>query len=273
MRPVYVLGAGPSGLVAAWAAARAGHPIAILSRGAVKSEIHGCQYLHREIPGIGQHDTTVRIETRGEAEDYASKVYGPQYQGHVSFSDYAGSPTVVAYDLREMYDRLWNLFGPEVQAINFNPQTLPYWTTSLGDDAIVISTIPALALCANEEHLWRSQSVWAIGQTPDSPPPFTTQSDNTIIYDGTRDSGWYRLSQVFGRTTIEWPFRDGQKPPISGVVRVEKPLGTNCDCHPGIYRAGRFGEWKKGRLVHHVYDLVEDLLIRIRDKGEQGRLF
>jgi hypothetical protein len=37
-------------------------------------------------------------------------------------------------------------------------------------------------------------------------------------------------------------------------------LSNECDCHPEIIRMGRYGEWTKGVLVHHVFERVESLM-------------
>jgi hypothetical protein len=117
----------------------------------------------------------------------------------------------------------------------------------------VFITVPAPDLCLGS-HRFEAQLVWAMGQRTGSTDfPFQCP-ENTVLCDGTREVGWYRMSNVFGHTTVEWA-RD-RKPPISGVVAVRKPVQTNCDCwtqDPRVRRLGRFGKWEKRVLVHHAY--------------------
>ncbi len=83
--------------------------------------------------------------------------------------------------------------------------------------------------------------------------------DNFVICDGTPDMDWYRVANVFGYRTVEWPY-NVQFADDTIAVRVVKPLSTNCDCHPDVIRVGRYGEWSKSVLVHEVYNKVIEAL-------------
>jgi hypothetical protein len=43
--------------------------------------------------------------------------------------------------------------------------------------------------------------------------------------------------------------------------RVRKPLETDCTCWPKVVRAGRFGQWRKGVLTHHAYEMAMQVLM------------
>lgn len=263
-RRVAILGAGPAGLLAAQAAYERGYNPVIFSRpplgdrlGTVaKSDLHGCQYLHAPVPSptfAGGPGTPVAYTLRGTSTEYRRKVYGTDdTRIAVSPDEYGNAEPHMAWDLRYVYEKLWHRWSSVMQPMHITPEEV---SIALGRDAWskVFSTVPAHAICKDPTHQFTEQVVWAMGQregTQDFPfacPPFT------VVCNGERDTGYYRIANVFGMTTVEWP---GEKrPPIKGVVRVAKPLATNCTCHKeaGLVRIGRFGKWQKGVLVHTAY--------------------
>lgn len=250
---VLVFGCGPAGLLAAHAAAQVpGNELFIISRKA-KSALHGCQYLHEPIPGL-QHTMDFQMvdyQLVGTPEQYADKVYGKTRPPSVSPQLYVGERP--AWNLRDAYEELWAryeryIYDGELRAANIG--------NILGDlqPDIVFSAVPAPVLClAGELHTFSSVQCWAVGDAPElgQSVPFSC-APFTVRCDATRDTGYYRVANVFGRTTIEWPgYRP--KPPLEDVVRFMKPLATNCDCWPDIVRLGRYGQWRKGVLAHHAY--------------------
>lgn len=70
--------------------------------------------------------------------------------------------------------------------------------------------------------------------------------------DGTALVGWYRLSQVFGYATIEWP--GDKKPPVGNVAPVLKPLGHNSEQASDFIHLGRYGKWQKGVLTTDAFN-------------------
>lgn len=261
-KPVAVLGAGPAGLLAAYAAREQGYEPIILSRPGdtperpvAMSELHGCQYLHAPVPLPALAGTSVMVgyHLRGDANEYRHKVYGGSWQGNVSTDDL--EETHQAWDLRAVYAYLWADLAAYMRPMNLNRAVM---ANILSEDwHRVFVTVPAPALCA-ADHGFHYQQVWAMGQRTGSTGfPFQCP-ENTIICDGTREVGWYRMANVFGHTTVEWS-RD-RKPPISGVAQVKKPLHTDCDCWTQdhrVRRLGRFGRWEKGVLVHQAYYAVK----------------
>lgn len=278
---VHVFGAGPAGLVVALAAREAGHSVTIFTKAdangyPLKSELHGCQYLHAELPLLGmgpEHQTLVRYLLDGPAEGYRQKVYGNAWNGTVSPDEYGPEEDHRAYDLRVAYHQLWDMFQHDIYPTTLNAHSLqgilPHrWATT-------ISTVPAPELCGRpDQHTFASTDIWAMGSrvklrqdpTHGAPPGFIPSGmpfrapESTVMCNGHRDTRWYRAATVFGHSTLEWP--DGARPPITGVVRVRKPLSTDCDCWQaeGLLRLGRYGEWRKGVLVHEVYQRAKELL-------------
>jgi hypothetical protein len=264
---VVVLGAGPAGLLAAHAANSRGHDVTVLSAPDLsgkpkRSELHGCQYLHRSIPEItySVDGELVDYQLDGPTDGYRRKVYGDGYTGPVSPDEFGPEERHYAWDLRTAYNKLWNIWRPSI----FPFEATPGNVVGLKEDKnnIILCTIPAPALCQDmENHKFPSREVWAMGSTDPHHArlralPYRAP-DMTVQCNGWRDTGWYRAATVFGYSTLEWP--GGKKPPISGVARVSKPLSTDCTCNVNVgnaarwYRLGRFGQWRKGVLVHQAY--------------------
>jgi hypothetical protein len=245
---VAVLGCGPAGLLAAHAVALAGHEPLIISARAVKSEIPGAVYLHKPIPDLTSNDPDAMIQfvKRGTREGYAYKVYGSRY-ADCSWDrfDEGEQP---AWVLQSVYDDLWDRYGDQIaeqeidhEAARMLAETFP----------LVVSTIPAFALCQSDEHSFRSRTIWINKRAQ---PECADHGDPVIIYDGRIGSGCehYRTSLIFGHGATEY----GVSQPMFDCVRGTKPLGTDCDCLPEVLRVGRFGTWRPGVLAHQAFEVT-----------------
>lgn len=261
---VAVLGCGPAGLMAA-------HGVVMASEGADfdlgifshkrKSDLFGAQYLHEPIPGVTEGDPVV-IDYRvsGSAYEYKRKVYGDRWDGRVSPEDFTEAHR--AWDIRGTYDNLWATYEDAIMDTDVNPT----WMHSefLGVDwDIIINTIPMESLCY-QGHSFGFTEVWAAGDAPrlgvhvnrmfQCPP-------NTVQCNGNDNPSWYRISNIFDHTTVEWPAALGMVP-VPTAARVRKPTSTDCDCWPTIVRAGRYGSWTKGVLSHEAYNTGYDTMWR-----------
>lgn len=274
-----VLGAGPTGLLAAQAAEDRGWEVQVFSApgedgNPKKSELHGCQYLHQWIPGLGLPTTGTPVSylLEGTREDYRRKVYGNGWDGNVSPDEYGPEKGHQAWDLRLAYNTLWEKWESRVTSLEITPPIAARAFLTKGQ--IVFSSVPAPALCQYpEEHKFISQAIWAMGSRvhlrvdPDhgAAPGFVGSNmpyraaDFTVLCNGNEAPRWYRAATVFGQSTLEWP--GGVKPPITGVAAVSKPLSTDCDCNAGPrwHRVGRYGQWTKGVLAHTAYQKVWSL--------------
>lgn len=250
MNRVVILGCGPAGLAAASAVVSSGREAVIISNTDQPSKLYGCQYLHAPIPGYDDA-SHVRVAYRleGTPEQYRRKVYGNAWHGKVSPEDFLGDHD--AWDIRETYARMWQDLIVSQQAgliiSRIMKGRIPL-IHSLRPE-LIVSTIPAQSLCFQPKHEWGTYTIWANGSTA----AMQHARDNEVVCDGTPERPWYRVSNVFGYQTTEW----ASKPHHStGATPVIKPLWTDCNCHPEVLRAGRYGAWEKKRLVHEVYPAV-----------------
>jgi len=254
MKNVIVLGCGPAGLFAAHAVILAGMKPVIISKRR-KSEMFGAQYLHRPIPYVSQGGFEVEYRLEGTPEEYAVKVYGPNFKGRVSPEDLVGVHE--AWDIRQAYSDLWIKFAPEIIPTVFNtPEELAGILEALVqelDPAHIVSSIPGPLLCQKpEEHGFLMEEVWSIGDAPERGIFSPVTSDmNTVTCSGDLNVGWYRKANILGYNTVEWP--GNRRPPFEGIASVRKPIKTNCDCLPSVHRVGRYGKWTKGVLSHEAF--------------------
>lgn len=264
---VAILGSGPAGLMAA-AAVSHGHDwtsgpydIQIFSAGG-RSPLYGAQYLHAPIPGYTDNrypsaKRPISYILRGEPDQYRLKVYGPMWDGTVSPEDL--DETHNAWDIRQTYEALWKEYERNVNEIHMDPagmRLLVDGRTAYGAFDLVINSIPRPALCA-EGHQFASTQIWAAGEAPELGIDLDRFrcDPNTVICNGEENPSWYRLSNIFGYKTVEWP--EHIKPPLPSAALVTKPLKTNCDCWPDVLHVGRYGKWQKGVLSHHAYQEVK----------------
>ena len=250
---VAVLGCGPAGLMAAWGAQSVtpeAH-VRVFSR-FIKSDMFGAQYLHKPIPGVPVSESiTVRYTLDGTAEGYRDKVYGRMpFIGDVSVE--ALEPDHEAWDIRETYDWLWDVWREEIADVQIDPEGVER-ILDMAD--IVINTIPAPALCW-QGHSFRAQEIWAAGSAPTLgiSIPYYCPPD-TVICNGNETPTWYRISNIFDHKTVEWSLHSmPNRPPVGKPSLVPKPIDHNCTCWPRLLSAGRYGMWKKGILSHEAYD-------------------
>jgi hypothetical protein len=217
-----------------------------------KSHLNGAQYLHKAIPGTpsdNEFPVLVSYIMQGLPFDYRAKVYGAQWDGSVSPEDLAESHS--AWDIRSTYDWLWDEYSGAITDAHLGAASLSSHTVK--SFTLVVSSVPAPVLCS-KGHTFGSSEIWAAGEAPDLgiTLPYGCQP-NQVICNGLAEPTWYRISNLYGHKTVEWP-GSLTRPPINGAARVQKPLFNNCDCYPDIVRVGRYGAWQKGVLSHSAFD-------------------
>jgi hypothetical protein len=260
---VAILGCGPSGLLAAHAAEQRGHEVVIISR-KIKSEINGAMFLHLGIPGINEvaPDFMIQVIKNGVREGYAENVYNdPSHP--VSWDKFEGGP-FPAWDLRAVYDKLWEAWELKIIDREYSHSML---TSLLDGSYAVISTIPRTVTCLRPAHRFTSQDIWI--ERLEGGLIERVNDDNLMYYNGFTPDGkygmigppWYRYCQINGLRSWEYAKPRDPVSEIGGrVIRGFKPIATTCDCWPQVMFAGRFGQWQKQILTHHVYEAVYDAL-------------
>jgi hypothetical protein len=261
-----VLGCGPAGLFAAHGLIRNGWDVQIYSKKR-PSRLFGAQYLHAPIDFLSPMDeepTQIDYRLEGTVEGYREKVYGPNAP-HIMVSPQSLVGQHHAWDIRAAYEYAWKLYEGLVTDVVMLPQMLAEPLVSDVSVHLVVNSIPARSMCLRpDSHQFHSTQVWAMGDAPEfgQTVPIEVERD-TVVCNGSRDTGWYRASNVFGHKTVEWP--GGRKPPLPGVAAVEKPLYKSCDCwtRPGdlprgtrYLAVGRYGAWSKNILSHHAYEMA-----------------
>lgn len=241
---VAVLGCGPAGLLAAHAAELGGHEVHIYSK-RVKSELGGAQYLHERIPGLElPNPITIMHQMIGDAEVYRSKVGYPS-DIPVSFSDALTAGPVQAWNLRHVYNQLWERFEKNVNVVS---EINNSWMYSLTDNRkydAILSSIPLTAICHSSHHSFQYQQVMIVPQCVSDLP------DNTIVYHGGEEQQWYRQSKLFGVGGTE--YGSHAMMPALPTIKISKPVRNDCSCFPEVIRIGRYGEWRKGVLTHDAF--------------------
>lgn len=253
---VAVLGCGPAGLFAAHAAVMAEAEVTIFSK-ARKSFMRGAQYLHRPIPGLSGDPFEVTYELWGTVDGYRTKVYGDMGDVLVSPETLVG--VAPAWDIREAYDKAWELYGHLVVDVDFASGEA--WIDNMVKEYdLVVSTIPAPVLCSNPDHKFYSQKVW-VTEGLKRPMEMGFQvagtgvmRDNLVVCSGDPDDWWYRQSRIHGWENTEFPHNQRPAGGEHKVHEVEKPLRHTCTCHPEVVRMGRYGAWRKGVLSHEAFE-------------------
>jgi hypothetical protein len=248
---ICILGCGPAGLLSAYACTQRGHEVRIVSK-KTKSEIPGAVFLHSPVPGLTSKipDGNIDFIKRGTRGGYAQKVYGNTF-AECSWDRF---PVGLwpAWSMFDLYDKLWDTFGSGIEEATINPR---FTAENTNGYDLVISSIPVPCICRNSGHSFPSQPIFTIGVSANA------RVKDSIIYNGDPIDAWYRSSNIFGHGSTESTIGFSWSRYWRHEVKTGyKPLNTDCDCFPHIARVGRFGQWKKGVLVHHAYEQTVKLL-------------
>lgn len=238
MSKLAILGSGPAGLLTAHAAERAGRSFDIISIPR-KSLLPGAMYIHEPIPGVTSTvpDGRVRFIKSGDRAGYAHKVYGSP-DAPCSWDKFPEGDRD-AWSMAKAYDKVWNMYAHEITDTWVGVEVLD---VILDAYESVVSTIPAPSLCRKpDEHEFPAADIYVLDMAARS------VAENVIWYNGEPNCHWYRSSNVFGYECTE------STTPMPGSSEGRKPIKTNCDCNPTVLRLGRYGEWNKGILAHHVF--------------------
>jgi hypothetical protein len=207
-----------------------------------------------------QPDFGITYRKRGTSDGYRQKVYGGEPVPFVSFDNVQDGEVVPAWSLQKVYDKMWDGIagkdGHSVNAMRVTPDELIRWVEhNLWD--MIICTVPRHELClaynglgGGRPHTFVSQSIYVGDEA-------MSTGMNEIVYNGDPEYSWYRSSNIGGYEGVEWG--EDMKDVLTRMGRrtreVRKPIRHDCDCwtHGNIVFAGRYGEWRKGVLVHDAF--------------------
>lgn len=257
---IAVLGSGPSGLLAAEACSIMGHDVQIFTKTHKPSPMGGSQYIHTDIQGVtpADPDGSVVFHKAGYAEGYAHKVYGSP-DAPTSW-DIFPTGSYPCWNLSRVYERLHRRWLDKISIVDIDRRWLDDFE-SIDMFGLTMSAIPANVLCTNPMHKFPYAEV---GFEPHNHAD-RALGDNYIYYSGDERDPWYRSSYIFGRGFWEYGINSLPTDRKRDIFLGIKPLDTDCDCRPRIVRVGRFGEWKKGKLVHHAFQKSMDALEVLAD--------
>lgn len=249
-KKVVILGCGPAGLFSAQAALLCGLEPVIISQ-KKPSVLYGAQYLHSAIPGLmdGVEEFVVKTSRYGVPERYAKRVYGDASRT-TSWS--RAQKEQRAWSLRDVYQRAWAKFEPFIMDQPIDGPTVEELSQYFD---LVISTIPAWSICMTGRHKFPSLPIMVKQSVDFQLHPEVKDADNWVIYNGTIEGLWYRVSKINGHASTEAVAH----PALNSMEPGEWSLGfkildTDCDCHPAVWKVGRMGMWKSGVLTHHAFE-------------------
>jgi hypothetical protein len=216
-----------------------------------KSQLFGAQYLHHAIPELDcGMPNRVEYRLRGTAEQYRHKVYGALWDGTTSPEDYIESH--YAWDIRVVYQQLWYKYQDYIVDCDLSEglssSAMP--RVIAGADEVV-STLPR-KLWANRGDVFKCQKIWALGDGDYKRVHLYRPEPFNVVCSGLLEDEWYRVSNIYGYSTMEWPCF-GTTPPIKGASIVEKPLEHNSRAASNFVHLGRYGEWRKGVLTTDAF--------------------
>jgi len=268
---VCVLGAGPAGLMAAYAAIEAGHEVKVIDK-AIAYDIGqrlasgqlnaGVFLLHDRcglLPLWGRDEPVIYGVMGGDlrrtselGREYSLKVYGAP-NVDTSINKYGLAGPRIEYDGTAA---TWLLFDIVKPFIVQGDVTLDTLIAELNNNDRVISTVPLSVLHPGEmPHV----QAWV--------KHGSNKGESYVWYAPQPALAWYRASAAFGRFTLEWPGHIDQPDP--GARRIVKPIKPSpegqafidaWEATNHVLFTGRFGRWDKSIEQHNVYEAVLEFL-------------
>ena len=254
---VAILGAGPSGMMAAHAVRMLGGQVVIFDRDPDQTRRSSGVYFLHSACDLTLTPVTVRHRVTGAmgltveevARRYSAKVYGPGNSPKTSVVSALATPEVVAYNAEEALAQLWQAYGDRVQrwAISGLVDVL-----RLRDEVgLVVSTIPAPTLFPRVEYASVQCSV-VVRQVEREKP--------WVEYNIEEGVSWYRRASLFGTETTEYGVGQRAVVGMGAVERVVTKVVGRGPLPPieGLLLTGRYGAWDKWFLTDRVYQHVRE---------------
>ena len=268
-KPIAILGAGISGLVAAWALEELGIEFNIVDQGppdALPRLARGCVYFHdrcnlpeEAVRSQVLYTSLLPAAVKDPAWAYHVKVWG--------LRPYVANSVERLSMERPVVSRVWSMNDALRFLTNRYTSNITYWAMNrdlvlrAAADCRVVSTIPLPVLAPDARcestPLYIFQGVGGHGRVPDDP---TYGAYGHVLYNVDPDTAWYRMSSMFGYMSIEF----ARKTPVWPLT-VNRKIITSPDAeafeqaNPNIMLSGRWGRWSRGVLGHETYHAVKAL--------------
>lgn len=226
----------------------------------------GARWYEREIPGVDVLSRTVKTQSDGDPGEYIKKVGGP-----VS-AYFRVRNNFLAFNYNDAHEFLWEKFQGRILEtdVDYHMVSTAHW----GDYDFVINTMPRPTFYPREDHaMFAATRHWRSDELNDGTTnPFTlpgNQDKNLMIFDGLKESSWFRISQMFGLMSVEWGFH--KRPPIENVFLEILPLGVPAEVGlntiipewrgtTALAHVGALAQWEPSTDVGEVYQQTLDIL-------------
>lgn len=253
---VAVLGAGPSGYMAAWGALQCGSYVEMFSDAYIQRQNYGVFFLHNkcDLP----LDATVIMQkivgNKGMTPDEAASSYGRFVYGNENegwgIKLALNEPEIVGYDpniAMALLSEIMLYIPKHIYTVN----CLNDVTSLLSKFDKIICTIPASSVFPDKKY--PEIDVWITWDYEKYKTNFFYTNVNPIL-------GWHRLASVFGRFSGEYMH------PVPSSRMIKKVAGgmeVNY-VHKDILFTGRYGAWDRKIRTEHVYTQTIDFLTQGR---------
>jgi hypothetical protein len=270
---VFILGAGISGLLAAWALEDLGVSFIIIDKGpreALPRIVPGCVYLHDKcyLPLATLRSATLWTQVippsplamtppASYGDLYHKKIWGtaPRVPNSVDRIT-IGSTGVVGefstiFSMNHALVWLYRRYRSKVVIRNLSLNDIE----PLLREGRVISTIPIGLFEPGVPRI--SKETWIV-QMPESLRgldglPSIVGATASVLYNIDPTVPWYRASSMFGFTAIEFISNPGGTAAMFRKI-ISGPDPTKIEeRYPGLMLAGRWGRWQRGFLAHQTY--------------------
>lgn len=207
----------------------------------------GAKWFETAIPDILVPSAIVETQSVGDPEDYISKICSPISPYNQARADF------YAYDYHSAHEQLSSKYHNKLFAMSIDRKTVQEYPEVVDVD-YVFNTMPRPIFYPQASGSFSASRQWRLDEGREKgiySIPGENGDRNVMIYDGTLDTSWYRISQLFGLISVEWPFN--KKPPISGVYLEILPLGAAPDLGLEDVRPG----WRGTKAMAHFGPLAQ----------------
>lgn len=251
---VAVVGAGPSGMFAAWAAVQYGCDVKLFDRDPSiisAGTSHGVFGLWDSCDLFLSQKQYVKcgaIGAKGLKADEVNEAYALKvYQDSsitASIAKYTSSEILECYNHAEAYQQILEIVGTE-RIFQYQVESLQDVLNLLDTYEVVINTLPAPLLFP--QYVWPKKTAFIYHAN-------APEDESFMIYNVNDHIPWYRCSAIFGKFSMEYAQKpDNGKKHIQVTKVLPPPVDPNDLVPKEIWCVGRFGGWNKEVITEDAY--------------------